>query len=177
MASRRFRSVSGAGAGPARHGVVVLACGVAPVVAAVGGFLCDRARGGWDVRVLVSGPVDTRALAILGVSAHPEPADVETFLDGIAAGTTVAVQDRMLDADASIRHRLRRVAARPGVTVAVWGEGSPAGPATIAHRPSAAAEAFKTHALRAASATDSGGAGVEVLHPLHAGAYRRLSIV
>lgn len=173
MPSRRFRPVGSLGEA-ARHRIVVLAYEVAPVVASVGGFLCDRAREGWDVSVLVSTPADTRPLTILGVSVHPSAADVETLLAEIPAGTTVAVQDRMLDADGSIRHLLRALALRPDVTVAVWGECGPARPDAIDHRPTVAAAAFKAHALRAASGTDPRCATVEVLHRVHAGSLRRL---
>src|SRR5215208_5723706 len=39
------------------------------VVESAGGWLCDRAKAGWDVNVLVAEGVDPRPLTILGATA------------------------------------------------------------------------------------------------------------
>ena len=41
-----------------RYRLIVLAGGVGEVVESAGGFLCDRARAGWDVSVILSGFLD-----------------------------------------------------------------------------------------------------------------------
>ncbi|KWX68455.1 hypothetical protein [Mycobacterium sp. NAZ190054] len=183
MPSRRFGSVGGDSLGAClpRHRIVVLASAVAPVVGSVGGFLCDRARQGWDVSVLLTRPADTGPLAILGVSTRPPDADLEADIDTVVgeipAGATLAVEAGMFDSDACVRHNVAKIATQGRVTVAVWGR--PAAPAElrhgfepVAHQPSAAAAAFKTHALRAVSTAE--GAGTEMLYRLRAGSFRHL---
>ena len=52
-----------------RYQLTVVAANMADVVGSAGGWLCDRARAGWDVNVLVADHQDARPLSILGATA------------------------------------------------------------------------------------------------------------
>jgi hypothetical protein len=81
MATRSFIALdkTAAGIGPTdrapsvgrilRYELNVVASTTADVVQSAGGWLCDRARAGWDVKVLVADGGDPRPLMILGATA------------------------------------------------------------------------------------------------------------
>jgi hypothetical protein len=52
-----------------RYQLNVVAASTEDVVRSAGGWLCDRARAGWDVNVMVAGGGDPRPLMILGATA------------------------------------------------------------------------------------------------------------
>ena len=62
------RATAGAGR-ILRYQLNVVASTTEDVVRSAGGWLCDRARAGWDVNVLVADGGDPRPLAILGATA------------------------------------------------------------------------------------------------------------
>jgi len=156
VASRRFSQAGGTADGALLHGyrIVVVATAVGPMVEAAGGFLCDRGRAGWDVKVLLAEPCDPRPLAILGVSGYgPQETsvDIASQIRGLPRGTTVVV-------GAELRVE--------------FGQGL----APIRHELSPAARAFKTHALRAAARSGT-AEPVEELYRVCGESYRRLHSV
>lgn len=185
MASRRFSPAGGdAGNAPLLgYRVVVVASSVGPVVEAAGGFLCDRARAGWDVSVLFAGPCDPRPLAVLGVSAHRvsgSAADAASVISELPRATTVVVGADLLCGDAQARDALARFARHGCGAVRVWGRPAQAdvgnGMESDPHELSRAVMAFKAHALRAAG-NPGIAAPVEALYRVRGESYRLLHSV
>ncbi|HEY9265172.1 MAG TPA: hypothetical protein VIQ11_11250 [Mycobacterium sp.] len=164
MASRRFSpgDITAGDGRPHRYRLIVLAGGVADVVESAGGFLCDRARAGWEVSVHLTGGVDARPLAILGITTHEPDADFASVIGSSSRGAVLAVGAGLLARDAAIRDDVSRMVVHGLTEVTVWGRPGPGGigrglePAT--HPLSAAARAFKAQALLAAGsdALDTG---------------------
>jgi hypothetical protein len=180
MASRRFRPADPSPSAVllAGYRVVVSAASVRSVVEAAGGFLCDRARAGWDVSVLLAGDGDARPLAILGVAAHHEPGpDVGSMIRELAHGATVVVDAELLERDPDARDALTRAVRRTGGRVRLWGRPAlthvGSGLAEIPYELSQAAMAFKGHALRAAGSPGV-AEPVEVLYQVCGESNRRL---
>jgi hypothetical protein len=180
VASRRFSPDGDAAVGAERtygYRLVAIASGIDDLVESAGGFLCDQARAGWDVTVLLGGHCDARALTILGIAAGELDADCGTVIRKLARGGALAVGADLLAADAHIREDVSRVARRGLTKVTVWGgAGSPdvaRGLEPAEHPLSPAARAFKSHALLA---TGSPGVvdPVETLFRLRGGAFRAL---
>lgn len=143
------------------YDLTVIAVDAADVVRAAGGWLCDRARAGWRVNVLLTADADVRPFQVLGVrtmSADIDP--VELVRSNPAA---LAISADLLDAHQRLRTQILRVLERGGTELTVWGQwqsGVLAGRvAPTRHRLSGAARAFKTQALAVAgspcSAIDS----------------------
>lgn len=182
MASRRFDpSGRASGGAPTHHyRIVVVAPAVGALVESAGGFLCDRAREGWDVAVALSVTGDARPLNILGVPLHEPVDDLASVIGGLARGTTLAVGADLLSGDTAARQALARFAGRGLGTVTVWGRPSPSeierGLEPAPHTLSAAAKAFKASAMRAAE-LEGGADAVESLHRLRGGSFRRLYAV
>jgi hypothetical protein len=135
----------------------VTACDVADLVRSAGGWLYDRAMAGWDVNVVVTGECDLRPLQILGVNTHrPDPDDdpPETPRALALAASCDAVAD-----DPELRAALLRAMKRGGADVLIWGDSCPQGiergVGPVEHELSAAARAFKRHALSALGLTES----------------------
>jgi hypothetical protein len=147
----------------ANHGkyqLDVTACDVADVVRHAGGWLYDRATAGWDVAVTVTGDCDLTPLRILGVrTERPEPEDD----DGTAPprALALAASADALVAAAGLRDDVLRTLKRGVAEVTVWGEcgvdGLDRSVEAVEHVLSAAARAFKTHALRAAGVDEPAG--------------------
>lgn len=121
------------------------------VVRHAGGWLCDRALAGWDVRVLTDDPANSRPLRILGA----RPVDLEPALASPLRGPrpqAVAVAAELYDADARVR-RLVHAALGDGTDCRLWADRWPAGPEdradAVRHRMSTAARAFKAQAMAA----------------------------
>lgn len=138
-----------------RHRLEVLAVTVDDVVRGAGGWLADRALAGWDVDVLVAQPIldagAVRSLRIIGASAHVLHQD----LGARPRADAVAVSAELFTADARVRDRVLRAYDRDLVEVTVWGQVIPAELRTrlagVEHVLSSAAQAFKGHALCAAT--------------------------
>jgi hypothetical protein len=135
-----------------RYRMHVVATTIADVVTSIGGLIFDRAMAGWDVTVEVDrdlGPEADRAIRILGgrVAAaapdYPRP-------HVLAVATDVFVSSEPV--------RRRALAARTGsaADVVLWGRRRPPklnrSLVAVRHRPSAAAQVFKSHALGARGA-------------------------
>lgn len=146
------------------YDLVVLAGDIHTVVAAAGGWLCDRVRAGWRVTVLTPGAVDTTALTILGVGWAP--GTTLTELPGGHNPTAVAVDARLLAGCESTRSAVLGVLDGARTEVTVWGK-SPSLEANrrfhrVHHRLSAAARAFKSYAVQTCGA--SADLSVEEFH-------------
>jgi hypothetical protein len=138
----------------------VIASTTEDVVQSAGGWLCDRARAGWDVNVLVADGGDPRPLTILGATALDLDEGFLSMVRSASRAEALAVSADLLAADARVREEILRALKRGHTEVIVWGKQWPAdfgGQADpVEHRVSPAARAFKSHALVAAAvSTDS----------------------
>ena len=139
-----------------RPGLVVMSKNVAEAVQGAGGLIFDRARLGWHVTVLVPPGADARPLNILGAevaemaSATARPRQHPTAL---VASSALYIDDRR------VRSGVESALSTRTTEVLVWGRALPVGldrdSRSVTYRLSAAARAFKPHALLAAGvATD-----------------------
>jgi hypothetical protein len=133
------------------YDLIAIAPDVHSVVVSAGGWLCDRARAGWQVTVLLPAGHDARALTILGVRVETVQSVVDT-LRGLSAAA-VAIDARMLQNDEQVRREVERHLDGGHAEITVWGTSTLSGTdgrfERVRHRLSAAATAFKSHALRA----------------------------
>jgi hypothetical protein len=174
-----------AGAGSIlRYQLNVIASTTDDVLQSAGGWLCDRARAGWDVNVLVADGGDPRPLAILGAAALHLDEGYEGFLSMVTSASRVralAVSADLLAADARVREEILRALKRGLTEVIVWGRQWPAalgGQADpVHHRISPAARAFKSHALVAADASTESITPTETLFRVGTGSFRPLRSV
>lgn len=155
MTSRQVRTTS-----HGKYELDVTACDVADVVRHAGGWLYDRAMAGWDVAVTVTGDCDVTPLRILGVrTERPEPDEDDAGAPPRALA--LAASADVLIATAELRDDVLRTLKRGIAEVTVWGEsgvdGLDRGVESVDHVLSAAARAFKTHALRAAGIDEPAG--------------------
>lgn len=155
----------------APYKLVVLAPGTTDVVSAASGLIVDALRTGWRVEAYLENGSDTRALQILGVDGHVLPVrfDFEPHWPDVVVFAASMYE----------RHRgVRRLIAdtrRRGADVAAWGGSWSAAPVSatdIEHCLSAAARAFKHHAMKAVGTTGPSGA-VEAFH----GGFHRLTTI
>ncbi|GAA4983899.1 hypothetical protein GCM10023205_62270 [Yinghuangia aomiensis] len=158
-----------------RHRLVLAAPTVGDVVQAAGGLIFDRMIAGWHVLVLVAEPGDQRPLQVLGAVAL----DLESALASPLRGPrphAIAVAADLYHAHRQIRDRLHVTADGSPAEVRLWGHGDPGSRSdrtASRYRPSAAARAFKTQALMAASQPPGLAPEAEVFHSL--GAVRTLA--
>lgn len=161
-----------------RYQLTVVASSIADLVGSAGGWMCDKARAGWDVKVVLTDDDDTRPVAILGAS-HVE-AELSDVMKMAARGGALAISASVL-ADERIRAGVLGLVKRGLTQVTVWGQDWPiefsrkADP--VEHRLSAAARAFKAHALGATTASKGPVAGTETLYSLGPDALRPLHSV
>lgn len=148
-----------------RYRLDVVAQNVVDVVESAGGWLFDRAMAGWDVRVLVAEPGDTRPLRILGADTVP----LESLMAPSGNGRpphAIAVAAEFYTANERILEDVTRNLGNSDVEMSVWGEMWPAHLGArldpVQHTLSVAARAFKAHALAAASMPDAPIAATEV---------------
>ena len=194
MATRSFTADEGipAGIGPIdrlpagagrilRYQLDVIAASAEDVLQSAGGWLCDRARAGWDVNVLVAGGADPRPLAILGATALDLDEGVLAMVRSASRVGALAVSADLLAADLRVREEILRVLKRGLTEVIVWGSQWPAelgGQADpVPHRVSPAARAFKSHALTAADVSTDSVSKTEMLFRVGAGSLRPLRSV
>ncbi|OAN39658.1 hypothetical protein A4X20_16795 [Mycolicibacterium iranicum] len=148
--SRRKRGVRTAGEVLRTYGLTVITADVDGAVASAGGWMCDRVRAGWQVTVSVPAGSDVRALTILGVHTEVTESAADVLRGTPAA---VAVDARVLRHEDELRTTVLQLVDAGRVEVTVWGAsalfGSDGRFDTVRHRLSAAARAFKSHAVRA----------------------------
>ena len=152
-----------------RYRLHVVATNIADVVTSLGGLIFDRAMAGWDVTVAVDGSVNDRAIRILGgrvAAAGPDCPRAHV----LAFATDVFVTNEPV--------RRLALAARKGnaTEVLLWGRRQPPNLnwtfVPVWHRPSAAAQVFKSHALAARGTfrgADRRGLLLDGLTPGHPG--------
>lgn len=137
----------------------VVAADVTAVVSAIGGWLFDRAMAGWRVSVAADACADERALRILGVKAVDLTGLWSTEADAVTM--TAIGTDRFESGDHV------RAVRRSGTGVVFFGAHGPAGLSGavdhVQYQPSAAALAFKAHALVIAGADPGSTGQVETL--------------
>ena len=161
-----------------RYQLNVIGVSTRDVVQSAGGWLCDRARAGWDVNVLVADGGDAMPLAILGATAI----DLEEGLPGLvrsaSRGAALAVSTDLLGADTRVRDEVLRALKRGLTEVTVWGSQWPAELGrqanAVQHRVSAAARAFKSQALVAADLSVDAATRTEALFRIGTGSFRPL---
>lgn len=153
MSARTFGTRSGATAGRlGKYQLDVTACDVVDVVRSAGGWLFDRSMAGWDVTVHLNSEChDLRPLHIIGVNTEPPPADDDAGAP--ARALALAASAAVVAADPQLRNDLLRAMKRGIGDVLLWGNSWPAGVERgvelVEHELSAAARAFKGHALTA----------------------------
>jgi hypothetical protein len=150
-----------------RYRLHVVATNIADVVTSIGGLIFDRAMAGWDVTVAVAGNiegnVDDRAIRILGgrvaTLAGPDGAE------GAPPPHVLAVATDVFVANEPLRRLVLAARKSDRAEVLLWGRRQPPNLncrfVPDRHRPSAAAQVFKSHALAArgtcvAEPTDEG---------------------
>lgn len=132
---------------------MVVAPSTVEVVRSTGGWLFDLTLAGWDVAVLVPDHADSRPLQILGARTV-DPSSATPLRDTGRWPEALAVDAELYAANAGVQELVRDALAQC-VEVRLWdGDAppdSPVGTATIQHRLSIAARAFKAQALEAAA--------------------------
>jgi hypothetical protein len=138
---------------PTRYRLDVVASSVEDVIVSAGGWLFDRAMAGWKVNLLITEPSDARPLEILGISALP----LEKAFEPVAnwpPTQAIAVAADVFNSDQRVRGTVVAALDRGLTEVTLWGDSWPPGfhrrADAVQHRLSAAARAFKAHALSAA---------------------------
>lgn len=118
-----------------------------------GGWIYDRVMAGWDVNVLVNSDEDVRPLEVLGA----EVLDLESVLaswEDRPHPQTVAVAADLFDRDERVRRGVLGALEQGATEVTLWGDALPteldSSVASVEHRLSAAARAFKAQALAVA---------------------------
>jgi hypothetical protein len=138
------------------HELYIIAADVGDVVRSAGGWLFDRGMAGWKVTLLVAQQCDIRPLQILGIATLPFEPKFESMMQGPQTDALAVAAD-MFTSDARVRGHVVRALDAGGTEVTLWGDTWPAELGrrldNVQHRLSAAARAFKAHALVAASAS------------------------
>jgi hypothetical protein len=141
----------------AAHRLMVISPTPAESVRHVGGWLFDHAAAGWVATVLTTGHADPRPLHILGARAY----DLQDCLERGPYSRclqAIAVHVGLYQSQARIRDLVDQARGYELDEILLWGDIPPGGPAgkhgragsPQRHYLSAAARAFKAHALAAA---------------------------
>jgi hypothetical protein len=165
-------------AGILRYQLNVVALTMEDVVRSAGGWLYDSTRAGWDVNVVVANGGDPRPMTILGATALDLDESFLSMVQRASRGEALAVSADLLDADARVRDEVLRVLKRGLAEVTVWGTRWPAELGrqadSVQHRVSAAARAFKSHALVAADLSTDSVSPTETFFRIGTGSFRPL---
>jgi hypothetical protein len=131
----------------------VVALTVGDLVQSAGGLLFDRVAAGWDVAVGIHDGRDLEALRILGLNAQPLESAFESFTGRPAPHLAVAAEAWAFDS--GVAEFASSTARSASSTLLLWGAACATGGnrrlKTVNYQPSAAARAFKAHALSAAA--------------------------
>ena len=164
-----------------RYQLNVVASTTEDVVQSAGGWLCDRARAGWDVNVLVADGGDPSPLRILGATALDLDENFVSMVRSASRVEALAVSADLLAADVCLREEIVRVLKRGLTEVIVWGKQWPAELGRqadqVEHRVSPAARAFKSHALVAVDVSTDSVTPTETLFRVGTGSLRLLHSV
>ena len=132
--------------------LVVVPVDVSDTVRSAGGWLCDRVRAGWHVGIVVPEGADLRPLQILGIRTFTADDAFDVLRN--ASPAALAVAANVVARDFRILKLVERALNRKTIEVTLWGEHVPVGVAdrfdAVWHPVTAAARAFKSHALAAA---------------------------
>jgi hypothetical protein len=141
-----------------RYRLDVVAPTVLDAVKFAGGWVYDRVMAGWDVTILIAGDEDVRPLEILGAEVRDLESVLESWEDR-PHPQTVAVAADIFGSDSRVRQHVLNALDQGATEVTLWGERLPAelndSVDSVQHRLSAAARAFKGHALAAADAAEA----------------------
>jgi hypothetical protein len=142
-----------------RYHFQVVAANVTDAVMSIGGLMFDRAMAGWDVSIVVDAEtargIDDRPIRILGgkvtsLVGGPNRAEMLPRPHMLAVATDVMVKSE------AVRRRVLAAGNDNATDVLLWGRHHPPERncrfVPVRHRPSAAAQAFKSHALAAGGA-------------------------
>jgi hypothetical protein len=142
-----------------RYHFQVVAANVTDAVMSIGGLIFDRAMAGWDVSVVVDAEtargIDDRPIRILGgkvtsLVGGPNRAEMLPRPHMLAVATDVMAKSE------AVRRRVLAAGNDNATDVLLWGRHHPPERncrfVPVRHRPSAAAQAFKSHALAAGGA-------------------------
>jgi hypothetical protein len=158
-----------------RYQVTVVASSAEDVVRSAGGWLCDRARAGWDVNVLVADRRGAQPFAILGANPVEDEAGLSSVVSKASRSGALAISADLLATDERVRGDVLTVLKRGLAEVTVWGQEWPAElgrkVSPVEHRLSSAARAFKARAL---DASPDSVATTETLFHLGADNFRPL---
>ncbi len=145
-----------------RYRLDVVAASVPEVVQYAGGWLVDRSMAGWDVTVLIDTADDLRPLEILGVEIYDLESALELWADR-PHPQTVAVAADLFASDARVREGVLTALDQGMTEVTLWGDHCPeeldSTVGTVHHQLSAAARAFKVHALAAIGPVEAAAVG------------------
>lgn len=138
----------------AAHRLMVISPTPAELVRHIGGWLFDHAAAGWVATVLTMEHADPRPLHILGARAY----DLQDCLERGPYSRclqAIAVHAGLYQSQARIRDLVHQARGYELDEILLWGDVPPGGPAgkhgsPQRHYLSAAARAFKAHALAAA---------------------------
>ena len=142
-----------------RYQFQVVAADVADVVMSIGGLIFDRAMAGWDVSVVVGADgeraIDDRPVRILGARVTVVPPGPQRAAMLPAPQLLAVAGDVIVHSDA-VRRQVLAAGDDTATEVLLW---SPDHPPSlnckympVRHRPSAAAQVFKSHAMAAGGA-------------------------
>lgn len=166
FAERRGVGVRHSVAGLLEYDLTVIGRDAVDVVCAAGGWLCDRVRAGWRVSVLLTEAADSRPFQVLGARGMAADTDPVSLVRSSPAA--LAISADLLEVDQVLRAEIQRLAERGSAELTVWGQwprGVLAGRVSpTRHRPSAAARAFKSHALAAAGSSSTATDSAEEFH-------------
>jgi hypothetical protein len=140
-----------------RYQFQVVAANIADAVASIGGLIFDRAMAGWDVSVVVDGGtgrvIDDRPIRILGGRVVNR---LQSRVGLPARPHTLAVATDVMVKSEAVRRQVLGAANDNGAEVLLWGRYRPTTVngrfVATRHRPSAAAQVFKSQALAAGGA-------------------------
>jgi hypothetical protein len=139
------------------YDLVAIADDVDSLIAAAGGWLCDRARAGWQVTVVVPDGIEVRPLQILGVRTA-FASDPYQYLRG-SSPASLALPSELIAGHPQIAKFVERALERRIIEVTLWGDSVPERIAhhfdKVCYAGSDAARAFKPHALAAAGSAMS----------------------
>jgi hypothetical protein len=161
---------------PLRYQLHVVTPHANDVVVGIGGWLSDHVSAGWKISLMLSEPVESLALRVLGI--QPTPIDPMAWACEDTAHV-IAIETGLYNRDQDLRRSIDAANQDSRKEVLLWGPTAHSLPAQVLHpvryEPSGAARAFQTHAVAAAKLAPGSVATDETLYPLacHHGNDRR----
>jgi hypothetical protein len=140
-----------------RYRFQVVAANIVDAVMSIGGLIFDRAMAGWEVSVVVDGGtdrvIDDRPIRILGGRVAKR---LEDRVGLLARPHLLAVATDVMVKSEAVRRQVLAAGNDNAAEVLLWGRHHPTNVncrfVAARHRPSAAAQVFKSQALAAGGA-------------------------